>query len=181
VFHEPGKGCSQRSLPIPRPAIGRYAATVRSAHSLAFSAEAQLRLSRAVAVDKTDGGIRGRDDGRPDRIGPNTRRSPERAPLTATAPQQGIGCRWPSGPCRIEFKRDGRIVLPQTEDRLHNGPSGFDTVGSIEQGLVADHTVVNQCFVAGAGRGSEIISISEIHFDAAELYLRSWKLCAKLQ
>jgi hypothetical protein len=40
------------------------------------------------------------------------RKSHQGPPLAAAAPQQGIGCRGPGAARRVDFERDGSIVLP---------------------------------------------------------------------
>src|SRR5262249_29361857 len=68
----------------------------------------------------------------------------DRLPVAAATPQQlvrGVGA---IASCRIEFERRRFVILPVVENRLHNGPPGFDAVGALEQHRIADHAIVNQ-------------------------------------
>src|ERR1700751_686045 len=108
------------------------------------------------------------------------RLSRDRAPLPPAAPQQIVGGLGPRASRRVGFDGDSLVVVPQIEDRLHDLPSCFDTVGPIEQHCVADHAVIDEGFVAGGGLGVEIILVRKIHPHAAEGNFRTGNLRAEL-
>src|SRR5436853_270338 len=102
-------------------------------------------------------------------IGNSRRRSGERPPLPAAAPQQLLGGVRPGGAGGVEFERHALVGAPHVEDRLHHGPASLDAVGALEQGRIADHAVIDQGLVAGARLGVEIVAIAEIHPHTAEM------------
>src|SRR5260370_22471848 len=89
--------------------------------------------------------------------------SRDRPPLPPAAPQQIVRSLRTGATHGIYFERDGLVVLPQIEDRLHHLPTGFHPVRPVEQHRVADHAVVDEGLIAGGRLGVEVILIGEIH------------------
>src|SRR5215472_10565254 len=132
--------------------------------------------SRPKSADRIDGAtMTGR------LIGSPSSRSCDRAPLPAAAPQEMIRRLRAGAPGGVGFERRGLVILPQIEDRLHDGPSGLDAVGAVEQHRVADHAVVNKRLVASRRLGVEIILVGEVHPHPAERDLRTRNFRAELQ
>src|SRR3954469_21338568 len=77
---------------------------------------------------------------------------------------------WAPGAGRIVGEIARRQGLPYVQNGIDHRPPGFDHVGAPEQRLVADHTVVDQDFVSGGTERTEIISVVEIHIDAADTH-----------
>src|SRR6202011_6169550 len=108
-------------------------------------------------------------------------RSFEGAPGAAIARQQFVR-RGRAVPARnIAWNILGRIGGPGVEDGLHRPPARLDIVGALEQRRVADHAVIEQRLVAGAGRHVEIALIGEVHADVAKLHGRAGALGGELQ
>src|SRR5256885_16515601 len=53
--------------------------------------------------------------------------------------------------------------LPYIQNRADYAPASFEHVTALEQCSIADHAVVQQALVTGAGLSAEIISVIEIH------------------
>src|SRR6266566_2290204 len=73
------------------------------------------------------------------------------------------------------------FFAPGIKERLHDAPAGFNAVGPGIKDRIADHTVINQSFVAGAWRGFEIIFIPECHAHAADGDRRPRNFCVKFE
>src|SRR5437899_11745458 len=72
------------------------------------------------------------------------RRSGERPPLPAAAPQQLLGGVRPGGAGGVEFERHALVRAPHIEDRLHYGSSGLDSGVALGQYRVWDHSSIYQ-------------------------------------
>ncbi len=70
---------------------------------------------------------------------------------------------------------------PGIEEWLHRLPAGLDAVGALEQDVVADHAVVDQGLIAGAGRRPEVILVLEAHFHAVDRHRWPRHLGVELQ
>src|ERR1700730_15194567 len=114
-------------------------------------------------------------------IGTEARRSRDRAPLPAAAPHQIVRGLRTGASCSVGFERDGLVVVPQIEDRLHYLPSRFHPVGPVEQNRVTDHAVIDERLITGGRLGVKIILVGEIHPHPAERDLGARNLRAELQ
>jgi hypothetical protein len=70
---------------------------------------------------------------------------------------------------------------PHVEQRLHDRPAHLHHVGALEERGVADHAVVQQPLVAGAGHRPEVVLVVEPHVDVAETQLRPGHLGAEAE
>src|SRR5882724_10216424 len=78
-------------------------------------------------------------------------------PVAAVSFEQIFSVPGSPGARGIVGKIAGRQSSPDVQYRADHAPSGFHHVGTLEQGGVSDHAIVQQALVAGAGNGSEII------------------------
>src|SRR5436309_11065802 len=69
-----------------------------------------------------------------------------------------------------------RMGLPRLQDRRGDLPGGVDHVGAMEEGRIADHTVIDQRLVAGAGTIPLQVAVSEHHFHLSRADSRAWTL-----
>src|SRR5262249_53979651 len=70
------------------------------------------------------------------------------APAAAVAGEQIVRFLRPLTAGIVDFQSPGAGIVPGVEERLHRAPAGFHAVGALEQDVVADHAVVDQCLVA---------------------------------
>ena len=89
----------------------------------------------------------------------------DRAPTPVVALQQRVGFGWARAAGGIDGYVGRAIVGPGIEDGLHDAPSGLDIVGALEQRWITHHAIVDQCLVAGARRGMEMVPVVELHRD----------------
>src|SRR5581483_12355068 len=88
-------------------------------------------------------------------------------PLMSVAREQLVRLPGSPGPGRIIGKIARGQSLPHIQYRGDDGPSGLHHVRALEQRRIADHTIVDEPLIAGAGDGPEIIGVLEIHLDRA--------------
>src|SRR3984893_13043830 len=67
----------------------------------------------------------------------------------------------------------GRRAYPGIEDVLHGAPCRLDRIGPLEQGSVANQTVVDQCLVADRRERRGIVAGGKTHFNAVDFDLRA--------
>src|SRR6185503_16111867 len=72
-------------------------------------------------------------------------------------------------------------VAPRAQKRLDSLPSSLDAVSALEQDIVADHAVIDQRLVSGAGRDLEVIFVPKPHLHAVNHDLWSRHLGVELQ
>src|SRR5579862_782993 len=94
-------------------------------------------------------------------------------PGAAVAFEQVVGFLGSPGAGSVIREAAGGQRLPDVDDGFNDAPCGFDHVGALEQGGIADHAVVEQAFVTGAVGSAEVAGVVEIHVDQAELHDRA--------
>src|SRR5215831_2431549 len=105
----------------------------------------------------------------------------ERAPGASVARQELVGGGRALAAGGIVGEVLGRVARPVVEDGLHGPPARLDVVGTLEEGGIADHAVVEQRLVAGGGRRIEIGLVGEVHADVAEIHGEAGPLGGELQ
>src|SRR5262245_34227094 len=90
------------------------------------------------------------------------------APAAAVAQQELVGLLGSRTAGGIDRQVARALLFPDAEYRLHDAPAGLDRIGALEQRGIACHAVVDQRFVACAGRGLENILVVELHVDALD-------------
>ena len=99
-----------------------------------------------------------------------------RTPIAREEPVGGVGAGTPGG---VIGKVLDRIARPGIEQALHGAPCRLDCIGPLEQGGVADQTIVDQCLVADRSQGPEILAVCKIHRHTVDLDLRAGPLGAE--
>src|SRR5262245_60796949 len=94
------------------------------------------------------------------------RSSRDRSPTPTITGQQLVGLFGPFAAGLVGGEVRCAGPAPGIDKGLHHAPACLDGVGTLEQGGIADHAVVDQRLVAGARRGLEIVLVVEIHADA---------------
>src|SRR5262245_41322348 len=89
---------------------------------------------------------------------------------------QCIGLAWSHAARAIDRQLRRVVLRPSVQCWLYHFPCGFNAVGALEQGRVARHAIVDQCFIAGVRFSLEIIPVVELHLNATHAYTRSWDL-----
>ena len=92
--------------------------------------------------------------------------------MTAVFGEQFFGLVRSPGTCGVVGETARRQRFPDIQDRRHYVPGSLHHVGTLEQGCVAEHAIVEQALVSGLGRGVEVIRVVEIHIHIADLHHR---------
>src|SRR5579872_2584784 len=74
-----------------------------------------------------------------------------------------------------------RERFPNIENWTDHAPTGLDHIGPLEQRRIADHAIVQQTLVSGAGLRSEVVGVLEIHIDSPQSHDRPRNLRRELQ
>src|SRR6185503_15028649 len=69
----------------------------------------------------------------------------------------------------VIWKITCRDRAPHVEHRSDNAPGGVDHIGTLKERRVADHTIVEQPFVAGSNLLAEVVEIVEVHVDRPDI------------
>src|SRR3982074_3872461 len=93
----------------------------------------------------------------------------ERQPCTSTTREQASGGGGAGGAGSIIGEIGGGIARPGIEEALHGAPSRLDGIGPLEQGGVADQTIVDQRLVADRGERRKIVAVGKVHLHALDL------------
>src|ERR1700743_593991 len=85
------------------------------------------------------------------------------SPAPAVAGQKLVRQLRPFAAGLVGLQSLGAGFLPRIQEWLHGLPARLDTVGALEQDIVANHAVIDQCFIAGARLGLEVVLVTELH------------------
>src|SRR3954462_6233534 len=102
-------------------------------------------------------------------------------PLTAVFCEKAVRFGWAPGAGGVVWKVARRGGAPDVEDWSDNAPGGFDHIGTLEQGRVADHAIVKQTLVAGRDLVAEIIVVVKVHIDRPDIDERAGNLCTEME
>ena len=97
-------------------------------------------------------------------------------------PHQLVGLLRPRAAGRVDrqFAMRLRFFQASSTGCITRQPASID-VGALEQRGIADHAVVEQRLVAGAGHALESVLVAELHVDAVDLHRRARDLDAEAQ
>src|SRR6516225_2883946 len=84
---------------------------------------------------------------------------PDRQPCTPIAREQPIGGLGASAAGGVIGEVAGRSACPGIEEVLHGAPCCLNRIGPLEQGRIADHTIVDQRLVADRPKWREIVAV----------------------
>src|SRR6516162_6692829 len=105
----------------------------------------------------------------------------DRQPCMPIAREQAIGGGGTGAAGGIVGEIVGGGARPGLEQTLHGAPGRLDRIGPLEQGGVADETIVDQRLVTHRRHRREIVSVGKVHVDAVDFDLGTGALGAETE
>src|SRR5450755_3463053 len=102
-------------------------------------------------------------------------------PLALVAFQEFVGNFRPPRPGCVIRKLARRYGRPNVQYWIDDAPPGFDHVGALKQGRIADHAVVEQNLITGMSIRSKIPGILKAHLYRSHSQHGPWNLRPKTQ
>src|SRR5499427_2905685 len=105
----------------------------------------------------------------------------DRQPCMPVAREQAIGGGGTGAAGGIVGEIVGGGARPGLEQTLHGAPGRLNRIGPLEQGSVADETIVDQRLVTHRRHRREIVPVGKIHVDAVDFDLGTGALGAETE